>query len=58
MIEYGDQGYCIAVASDKETVVMQDYDAENEYNKWYISRIGFDTKLFIYKCGNRQYTLL
>ncbi len=26
MIEYGDQGYCIAVASDKETVVMQDYD--------------------------------
>lgn len=40
MIEYGDQGYCIAVASDKETVVMQDYDAENEYNKWYISRIG------------------
>ena len=36
MIEYGDQGYCIAVASDKETVVMQDYDAENEYNKWYI----------------------
>ena len=24
MIEYGDQGYCIAVASDKETVVMQE----------------------------------
>lgn len=40
MIEYGDQGYCIAVASDKETVVMQDYNAENEYNKWYITRIG------------------
>ena len=40
MIAYGDQGFCIAVASDKETVVMQGYDGENEYNKWYITRIG------------------
>ena len=29
-----------AVASDKETVVIQGYDSENEYNKWNISRIG------------------
>ena len=40
MIAYGNEGLCIAVASDKETVLMQGYDDNNEYNKWYISRIG------------------
>lgn len=42
MIAYGDEqlNLCIAVASDKETVVMQEYDGKNEYNKWYITRVG------------------
>lgn len=42
MIAYGEQNLnlCIAVASDKETVVIQEYDGANEYNKWYITRIG------------------
>lgn len=40
MIKYGDQGLCIAVASDKHTVVIQGYDEANEYNKWNITRIG------------------
>ena len=39
-IGYGNEELCIAVASDKETVVIQGYDSENEYNKWNISRIG------------------
>ena len=39
-IGYGNEELCTPVASDKETVVIQGYDSENEYNKWNISRIG------------------
>ncbi len=39
-IMYGTNGLCIAVASDKETVVVQDYDEKNDYNRWHITRIG------------------
>ncbi len=37
---YTNENMCIAVASDKETVVAQGYDESNDYNKWYIERIG------------------
>lgn len=37
---YGNAGMCIAVASDKETVIAQGFDVNNDYNKWEITRIG------------------
>ena len=39
-IIYGDQGMCVAVASDKTSVVIQGYDESNDYNLWNITRIG------------------
>lgn len=39
-IMYGPYGMCIAVASDRETVVAQGYDENNDYNRWHIERIG------------------
>ncbi len=44
---YGNQGMCLAVASDKETVVAQGYDEENDYNRWHIERIGTSQKYLI-----------
>lgn len=42
---YGNAGMCIAVASDKETVVAQDFDVNNDYNKWEITRLGTSQSL-------------
>ncbi|GEM_PF-302586 len=39
-LRYGNQGLCIAVASDMEQVVIQGLDTDNEYNLWHINRLS------------------
>lgn len=39
-IIYGEKQMSIAVASDRTTVVVQDYDEQNDYNRWHVKRIG------------------
>lgn len=46
-IMYENTGLCIAVASDKETVVAQNYDEKNDYNRWHIERIGKSQKYLL-----------